>query len=173
MRSALVVIDVQRGMFMPPSPAYRGEEIVQRITDLLRRARARKVPVIHVQHDGGPGDVLAHGSQGWLLHESVSPAAGEKVVEKRHCSAFQDTALQTELSVARAKRLVIAGLQTEFCVDTTCRAASALGYKVVLASDAHTTFDSSVLSAADIIAHHNKTLGGTFCELVPAHSIEF
>jgi nicotinamidase-related amidase len=172
MPSALLVIDVQRGMFMPPAPAHRGEEVVDRIAGLLARARAGGLPVIHVQHDGGPGDILGHGKEGWQIHPGVAPQEGEPVVEKRYCSAFQDTDLQARLDAAGIRRLVVAGLQTEFCIDTTCRAAAALGYQVVLAADAHTTFDSPILPAAKIIAHHNHSLNGTFCELVPAADIQ-
>ena len=64
-------------------------------------------------------------------------------------------------------------MQTEYCIDTNCRAAADLGYKVVLAKDAHTTFDTPVLSAAQIIAHHNRTLDGSFVELAAAGDIAF
>jgi nicotinamidase-related amidase len=173
MQSALLVVDVQQGMFMPPTPAFQGEAVVERIGGLLARARAQKLPVIHVQHDGGPGDVLERGSQGWQIHPGIIVAAGEPIVEKRYCSSFQETDLGSRLAAAGIERIVVAGLQTEFCIDTTCRAAAALGLKVVLVSDAHTTFDSPGLSAAQIIAHHNRTLqGGGFCELQPTSSVQ-
>ncbi len=91
MRSALLVVDVQQGMFMPPTPAFQGEAVVERIAGLLARARAQNLPVIHVQHDGGPGDVLARGSPGWQIHPGITVAEGESIIEKRHCSAFQET----------------------------------------------------------------------------------
>jgi len=55
--------------------------------------------------------------------------------------------------------LIICGLQTDFCVDTTVRRAFTLGYHVTLVADAHSTLDNGVLTAAQIIAHHNATLG--------------
>jgi nicotinamidase-related amidase len=170
--AAVVVIDVQQGLLPPSRPAYRGTEVVARIAALLVRARARRVPIFHVQHDGGPGHVLARGSAGWALHDAVRPLAGEPVIEKRHCSAFQETDLHERLVRAGIDKIVIAGLQTEYCVDTTCRAASALGFRITLAADAHTTFDTSVLSAAQIIAHHNHTLDG-FVTLAAADEIDF
>ena len=70
------------------------------------------------------------------------------------------------MAAAGIERVIVAGLQTEFCIDTTCRAAMAPGLRVVLVSDGHTTFDTPDLSAAQIIAHHNRTLaGGGFCAL--------
>jgi len=59
--SALMIVDVQQGMFALRSPLHRGEEVVRRIAGLLGRARAEGVPVVHIQHDGGPGHVLAKG----------------------------------------------------------------------------------------------------------------
>jgi len=101
------------------------------------------------------------------------PRADEAVIEKRHSSAFHDTDLHARLAEAGVDRLVIAGMQTEYCIDSACRAAAALGYKVILAADAHTTFDTSVLPAERIVAHHNMTLDGTFVELMPAAEIGF
>lgn len=70
-------------------------------------------------------------------------------------------------------RLVIAGLQTESCIDTAGRAARSLGYKVTLAGDAHATFDNPVLAAAKIIEHHSRVLSGIVHAVAPASSIAF
>ena len=173
MTTALMIVDVQQGMFALPSPLHRGEEVVRRIAGLLERARATGVPVAHIQHDGGPGDVLAKGSAGWPHHPLVAPRLGEIVVEKRNSSAFHDTHLHRHLSHAGIERLVIAGMQTEMCVDSACRGAKALDYRVVLVADAHTTYDTPALSADLIIAHHNRLLSGTFVELVEADNVQF
>jgi nicotinamidase-related amidase len=173
MTTALVVIDVQNGMFDSDPPPYRGDELLQRIAGLLERARAAGVPVFHVQHDGGPDDVLAKGSPGFAHHPVVAPTGGEPVIEKRHVSSFRDTDFDARLRRAGIDRLIIAGMQTEYCVDTACRAAVGLGYKVVLVADAHSTFDSTELSAERIVAHHNNTLRGAFVELVTSDKISF
>ncbi len=173
MSTALVIIDMQKGMFTDVVAPYRGEEVLQRIASLLQRARAAQIPIFHVQHDGGPGDILGKGSPGWPHRPEVAPRAGEPVIEKRHISAFHGTDFHDRLNKAGIDRLVIAGMQTEMCVDSACRAAVALGYRVVLAGDAHTTFDTSVLPAERIVAHHNKTLDGAFVELSTASSIGF
>jgi len=173
MTTALVVIDVQNGMFDSDPPPYRGGEILQRIAGLLERARASGIPIFHVQHDGGPGDVLGKGSPGFAHHPAVTPQAGEPVIEKRRVSAFHDTDFDARLKRAGVDRLIIAGLQTEYCIDTACRAAVALGYKVALVSDAHSTFDSTELPAERIIAHHNNTLSGGFVDLIASGTVRF
>jgi nicotinamidase-related amidase len=167
----LVIIDVQQGMFSFRRPLYQGKEVLARIAGLLAGARGALVPIFHVQHDGGPGHILAKGSIGWPHHAAVQPRSGEAIVEKRYSSAFHDTDFHSRLTEAGVDRLVVAGIQTEMCVDSTCRAAVALGYKVMLVWDAHTTFDSPVLPAEKIIAHHNRTLADGFVDLVSASDV--
>ena len=98
---------------------------------------------------------------------------GELIIDKRHSSAFHDTDFHARLTERGIDRIVIAGLQTEMCVDSACRAAVALGYRVVLASDGHTTWDTPALPAERIIAHHNRTLGRGFAELSTAMDVRF
>jgi hypothetical protein len=56
------------------------------------------------------------------------------------------------------EKLIVCGVQSDFCVDSTVRRALALGYPIVLLADAHSTIDNSVFSAARISEHHNQTL---------------
>ena len=56
--------------------------------------------------------------------------------------------------------LIICGMHGEFCVDTTCRRALALGWPVLLAQDAHTSAGNAALTPQQVIAHHNATLTG-------------
>jgi nicotinamidase-related amidase len=96
------------------------------------------------------------------------------VVEKRrHSSAFHGTDLHRRLGEAGIDRLVVAGMQTEMCVDSACRGAAALDYRVMLVADAHTTYDTPVIGADLIIAHHNRLLGRAFVELAEARQVRF
>jgi nicotinamidase-related amidase len=119
MSPRLVVIDVQQGMFTFRRPLHRGEEIVQRIAGLLERARDADVPIFRVHYDGGPGHILAKGSIGWPHHPAVQPRSGEAVIEKRHSSAFHGTFFHALLTEANIGRLILVGIQTEMCVDST------------------------------------------------------
>ena len=83
-----------------------------------------------------------------------------------------DTNLQQVLEEKGIKRLVLSGMQSEMCVDSTCRDAYARGYKVTIASDAHSTMDNDVLKADQIIKHHNSTLR-SFAKITPTDEIEF
>ena len=172
---ALVVIDTQLGMFetsgVPPVPD--GERLLRNIESLIQRAREAGATIIHVQHADGPGHLLERGTDGWRIHPRVAPAGGEPVVEKETPDSFLRTTLRQELDSRNIRRLVLAGMQTEYCVDTTCRRAFSLGYDVTLAADAHGTWDEGGLSAAQIVAHHNEVMGNGFAEVVPSGEISF
>ncbi|MHB1954268.1 MAG: GNAT family N-acetyltransferase, partial [Sulfobacillus sp.] len=95
--SVLIVIDVQVAMFDEENPVYRGTELLHNIQSMTDRARATDVPVIYIQHDGGEGSDLAHGSEGWQIHSSIAPRDGGVVIEKKTPDSFHGTTLDTML----------------------------------------------------------------------------
>ena len=171
--TALLVIDVQNGMFAQDDPVYQGAELLATIGELLAKARAAEVPVIYVQHNGRPGHSLEPGSEGWPIHPAIAPSEGDPVVRKATPDSFHETMLQAELEARGIVKLIVTGIQTELCVDTTCRRAASLCYQTTLVRDAHSTWDSRTLSAAQIIAHHNDALDGWFVTPKPASEISF
>jgi nicotinamidase-related amidase len=168
---ALLIIDMQVCNLEGAQPAHAAREVLHRVSDLVGRARDGRVPVIYVQHSGPEGAIDEPNTPGWEIHPQVAPRAGELVVHKRHPDAFQDTELQRRLDAEGVRELVVAGLQTEYCVDSTCRRAYSLGYEVVLVRDGHTTWDTGSLTAPQVIAHHNEVLGGWFVQLSKADEV--
>lgn len=169
---ALMVIDVQKGLFETELP-HDSEAVVRRIAGLIERARSAKIPLIFVQHDGGLGDELDRNGPGFPFRPEVAPQPGDSVVVKHRCNAFQDTDLNDRLKQRGIDELVVCGMQTEFCIDTTVRAAFERGYHVIVACDAHTTFDSPILPAESIIAHTQHIWNGRFAKLKMAEEIRF
>jgi nicotinamidase-related amidase len=157
--AALVVIDVQVGI-IEGFHAYRGREVLGQINKLLSKARAANISIIYVQHDGEQGHPLEVGTEGWQIHPEITPHEEDLIIRKRASDSFFETMLQHELEARGIKHLIVAGCMTEYCVDTTSRRAISLGYDVTLVSDAHTTVDNKLLTAAQIIAHHNALLDG-------------
>ncbi len=83
------------------------------------------------------------------------------------------TDLVEQLKARGAEGVVIAGMKTQYCVDSTCRAARDLGFDAVLIADGHTCADTPDVKAPVIIAHHNATLAGPFCRVVRAEDWHF
>jgi nicotinamidase-related amidase len=161
--TALVVIDVQVGMFSASDPVYQGEELLARIGRLLGKARHAQIPIVYIQHRSErKGHPVEYGTAGWQIHPSITPLAGETIMHKQMPDAFYKTDLHRYLTAHNIKKLIIAGIQTELCVDTTCRQACSLEYDVTLVKDAHSTWDRELLTAPQIIAHHNALLSDWF-----------
>jgi nicotinamidase-related amidase len=157
--TALLVIDAQVDLI---EPSYRRTEVLENINTLLEQARGSQVPVIYIQHDGPKGDGLEVGTVGWEIHPEIMPKEGDVIIHKRASDSFHKTTLKQELERQGIKHLVVVGGQTEYCVDTTCRRATTLGYNVTLVGDAHTTddYDGATISAAQRIDYHNEVLDG-------------
>jgi len=169
--TALIIIDVQVAMFSDAEQPHDGPGMLQRIASLARRARDAGVPVIYVQH-GGDHAPFTTGTPTWQIQPDIAPLEGEPVVHKRHCDSFQETTLEDELAARGIRQLVLTGMQTDFCVDTTCRRAYSLGYDVTLVSDCHSTFSDEALPSAQIVAHHNTCLRA-FAKVIPSAEVAF
>lgn len=166
-KTALIIIDMQAAMFASPdTPPFRGEHVLNTIRSLILGARSAGVPVIFVQHT--TKDEFTEGTPTWQICSELQPLEGEPIVQKCACDSFYRTGLQELLQNLGVTRPIFCGMQTEFCVDTTCRRAFSLGYHAILVQDAHTTFDTPQLCAEQIIPHHNYILGSSFVQLKSA-----
>lgn len=158
--TALLVIDVQVAMFDEGYLPHRATETRQVIAGLISRARQASVPVVFVQHEDADYEFMQPGRPGFEIHPDVAPIDGEPIIHKRASDSFAETPLAETLTALGIDNLVVTGLQTEFCIDTTCRSAISRGFDVTLVSDGHTTWDTDLLTAEQIIAHHNQHLAG-------------
>ncbi len=141
---AVLVIDMQEGM---ADRIRAGRETAtpdapDRIAALLARARDRGMPVIHVLHDDPhPESPFRKGEPGAVPMPCAVPREGETVLWKQGSSAFHGTGLDAHLKGQGITELVVAGAVAAFCVTSTVRQASDLGYKVLLPQDALLGFD--------------------------------
>lgn len=171
--TALLVIDVQQGMFGDEG-FFEQERLLTNVGTLLEKARAAGVPVVYVQHAAGSiEDPLHPDLPGHAIHAQITPQEGEPVVVKRQADAFADTNLKTVLKGIGAERLVVCGLQTDECVNATTRRAHALGYDVTLVADAHGTWDTDQQTATEIVTEHNHALGALGAKVKPMAEINF
>lgn len=166
---ALLVIDMQRGLFYGPDgreARHDREGVVRRINALATAARRAGETVIFIQHDGPEGDDFEPGSMGWEILSELERARDDIVVHKRACDSFYQTELSSILESRGVDELLVTGCATEFCVDTTIRAAASLDYHVTAVEDGHTTADRPHLDAVSIIRHHNWV----WADLILPHS---
>jgi nicotinamidase-related amidase len=157
MKSAVLVIDVQRGLFDEIPRPFEAGKVIQKINLVTGKARISGTPVIFIQHEQAKG-LLEYGAETWKLQAGLKIDDNDFTVRKKTPDSFLRTNLEEILSSNGSKNLIICGYASEFCVDTTTRRSAALGYSVQLVSDAHTTHDKKHASAQQIRDHHNETL---------------
>ncbi|MGL6242345.1 cysteine hydrolase family protein [Pseudomonas sp.] len=156
MTTALLIIDVQHALCTGEYECFEIKRVIENINDLSAGARDANIPVIFIQHE--EGDLLKHNSSGWQLADGLETSPQDLRVRKTTPDSFYRTDLRQLLQKRDVDRLIICGLQTDYCVNATVRQAHSLGYDVVLAADAHSTVDNGNMHADDIIAEHNKDL---------------
>ena len=161
MNTALLIIDVQQGLCEGDGggdgPAFESPQVIARINAVSTKARAAGAPAIFIQHESKSG-YLEFETPAWQLADGLHVEPADLRIRKTTPDSFLRTELESVLKQHAVTHLIICGMHTEFCVDTTTRRALALGYPVVLVADGHTSAGNAHLSAAQVIAHHNATL---------------
>jgi nicotinamidase-related amidase len=170
MTTALLLIDVQRNMLEPPEPVPAAPLVRPVLESLLDRARADGTLVVHVQNDGPTGEIDEPHTEPWEL--VFTPITGEHVVNKTEGNAFVGTTLVGVLGNAGVDRVVVAGMQSNYCVEQTSRGALERGLAVVLVSDGHATYDE-IMPAAELSAAVEAELASAGVTVLPSTAITF
>jgi nicotinamidase-related amidase len=173
MGRALVVIDMQAALV---AAVWRGDELAERLGRLIVQARGRGIPVVYLQQDGSPNSSFEPGAPGWEIDARVRPGTDDILIRKTATDGFFRTALEHELRDRGVDTLVVTGVASDFCVDSTVRSALSLGFDVQLVADGHSTAERPGLAPDAIIAHHNSVLAfgihpGGSVELVAAADV--
>jgi nicotinamidase-related amidase len=126
MITAVLVIDVQQALCIGAEAAFDITGVIDRINAIGARARAVGAPVVLIQHEEADGP-FKFGSDGWQLASGIETRSDDVRVRKTTPDSFNLTELHALLQARGITHLVICGLQTDFCVDTTVRRALALG----------------------------------------------
>ncbi|WP_392560329.1 cysteine hydrolase family protein [Orbus mooreae] len=163
--TALLIIDVQQGLFGPTPMPYNALTVVNNINILIAKARTKNIPIIFIQHEDA--QELRYLSDNWQLYSLINASSNDYVVRKTTPDSFNHTELSKIMQKLNITHCVICGYATEFCIDTSTRQAAVLNYAVTLVNDAHTTHDKNHLDAAKIIQHHTISLSSMTSFSVP------
>jgi ureidoacrylate peracid hydrolase len=152
-KAALLVIDMQNYFLDPSSPSFLGAGSailgnVRRLIDFARGCGVRVIYTSHAHHQEGIdagilgwwwADMCIEGSEGSRIHSRIEPRGDEKLIQKHRYSAFFNTDLETILRCIDAEDLIISGVMTNICCESTARDAYFRDYRVFFVADATAT----------------------------------
>lgn len=172
MKTALLIIDIQNDYF--PGGKMELVDSIQAASAaarLLAAFRKQSWPVYHVQHIMvRPGtNFLLPDTPGVEIHKAVSPLPAEPVITKHFPNSFRETDLLQKLKSDNIGSLLICGMMTHMCVDTSVRAAFDLGFSCIVTHDACATrdlaFNGIIVPADQVHASYMAALGAVFAQV--------
>lgn len=191
MNRALIVVDIQKSFEQRRNWAVvSNPEIVKQVNRLVDTARASGDMVVWILHaEPGTGSAFDPALGHVLPMDGVTPLPDEPVITKTSVNAFTTTNLQQILTSNGVRELVVCGIQTEQCVETTTRVGADLGFDVTFVTDATATFpiphrdapkqrslddilaDPATLSTDEIISRTEYALSGRFATITSVDEI--
>ncbi|MEU4195252.1 isochorismatase family protein [Kribbella sp. NPDC026611] len=137
-RTALVLIDLMPRIIALDTAPFTGQEVLDRSVALAKATRSAGGLVVNVRVERPGLDVQPEGSE---FAPAVAPQPGDLEIVKNTIGAFGRTTLDAELQSRGITHLALAGIATNFGVESTARAASDLGYELIFITDAMTGLD--------------------------------
>lgn len=161
MNQTLLIIDAQQELIdghQEESAVFNKDQLIRNINLVIEKAGKFKVPIVFIRDL----DVAEGKGTGFQVHNEINVPKDAKIFDKTATNSFHGTGLLNHLRSQEVKHVVIMGCATQHCIDSAVRTATISGLDVTLVGDGHSTTDNDILSAEQIIKHHNKTLHGHY-----------
>ena len=160
----LIVVDMQKGLVA--EDLYAFDTFMERSVRLVDTARKNNVEVIFVQHDAGLGSGMTVGDEDFEIVDQITPKEGEKVFTKTINSCFGSKQFKEYLENLDDKRLMIVGLQTNYCIDCTVKSAFERGFEVIIPEGTNSTFDNDYMTGETTVRYYNEDVWEELVEAV-------
>ena len=161
----LLVIDMQKGIV--DEALYAFDIFMDRTLRLIDAARKNNVEVVFVQHDAGKDSGLSVGDEAFEIIDRIRPEQGEKVFVKTINSCFGNKDFKQYMKSQEDKRLMIVGLQTNYCIDATVKSAFERGYEVIIPEGTNSTFDNDYMTGETAVRYYNEDVWEGLADVVP------
>jgi len=160
MKTALIIIDVQNILV---ETGFQSDKMLDKISFLQHQARSKGAEIIYIQHIENPDDTAL---EDWQLSPLLNRKSDEKVFQKKYNSIFKETGLKEYLDKQGIEKLVLCGMQTEYCVDTSVKVAFEYGYQLIIPEGTCTTFDGNGIPAETINEFYEGIWEGRFADVL-------
>ncbi len=150
----LLVVDMQKGIV--DEDLYAFDTFMVKTLNLIDTARKNNVEVVFVQHDAGTGSGMSVGDKEFEIIDEICPKPDEKVFIKTINSCFGNREFKEYLKQKDDKRLMIIGLQTNYCIDATVKSAFERGYEVIIPEGTNSTFDNDYMTGETTYKYYNE-----------------
>ena len=165
MKTAFIIIDVQNILV---ETGFETEKLLEKITYLQDQARSKNIEIIYVQHIENPE---AQTLEDWQLSALLNRKPDEKAFQKRYNSMFKETGLKEYLDQQGIEQLVLCGMQTEYCVDTSVKVGFEYGYQLIIPEGAVTTFDGDDIPAETLNEFYENIWEERFADVLDYKTI--
>lgn len=161
MNQTLLIIDAQQELIdgnQEERKVFNSYQLIRNINIVIEEAKNADIPVVFVRDL----DVAEGKGDGFQIHNEINVPTETKFFDKSATNSFHGTGLLDHLKSQQIEHVVIMGCKTQHCIDSAVRTATISGMDITLVGDGHSTTDNDLLSAEQIIKHHNITLHGHY-----------
>jgi len=153
----LLVIDIQKGITDERLYAY--ERFSENVQLLISEARKNDVEIVYVRHDDGKGSGFSIGDEAFEIDSRFTPVSGEKIFDKDVNSAFVHyIGLDDYLEKKGISKVIVTGLQTDYCIDATVKGGFALGFEMIVPAFCNTTRSNEYMEAETAYKFYNENM---------------
>lgn len=150
----LLIVDTQK--LLVNDELYNLKDFVKNLKELIDIARKNYIEIIYIVHDEGAGTELTKGKTGFEIYEDFKPLGDEKVFIKNYNSSFKGTGLLEYLKEKNEKNIIVAGLQTDKCIDATIKCGFEHGFNMIVPSYANSTIDNEFMNSERSYKYYNE-----------------
>ncbi len=150
----LLVVDTQK--LITNDSLYEFALFEMRVKELIKQARNNGIEVIFVRHDDGEGRPLSKGNDGFEIYDGFRPMDGELVFDKTVNSSFKGTGLLEYLREKEEDKIMVVGLQSDYCIDATIKCGFEHGFQMIVPANTNSTFDNQFMSAEETYHYYNE-----------------
>ncbi|NLT10101.1 MAG: cysteine hydrolase [Ruminococcus sp.] len=162
----LLILDAQK--LITNDKLYNFPVFESRVRQLISCARENGTEVIFVRHDDGENGPLKKGTEGFEIYNGFRPLENERIFDKTVNSPFRDTGLLEYLREKGEDTIMLAGLQTDYCMDAAVKAGFEHRFRMVIPEGTNSTFDNGFMSAADTCRYYNDFMWNRrYAECIP------